>query len=198
VLRAGHACRAIATATASLFFRSTQAAADFPSARCTISGHALELLRVLGYHSALVFKGFPVFRLGPKWWSRSLQALAMVSCLASGPWLGADQAWARSASTAEVEQTVGLAELPSEARHTRRLIGQGGPFPYRKDGTTFFNRERLLPSKPRGYYREYTVRTPGASNRGARRIVCGGQEPTKPSNCYYTADHYASFRLIIE
>jgi ribonuclease T1 len=91
-----------------------------------------------------------------------------------------------------------LSELPPEARHTRRLIGAGGPFPYRKDGTTFFNRERLLPGKPRGYYREYTVRTPGASNRGARRIVCGGQEPTKPSGCYYTADHYASFRLIIE
>jgi ribonuclease T1 len=198
MLRTGQACCAIVTAGATRFFRSTQAVADFPSARCTISVPGLELLRTLGYHSSLVFKGFPVFRLGPRWWSRSLQATALAACLASGPWLGADQAWARSASSAGVEQTVALAELPSEARHTRRLIEQGGPFPYRKDGTTFFNRERLLPSKPRGYYREYTVRTPGASNRGARRIVCGGQEPTRPSNCYYTSDHYASFRLIIE
>jgi ribonuclease T1 len=74
----------------------------------------------------------------------------------------------------------------------------GGPFPYEKDGTTFFNRERLLPSQTRGYYREYTVKTPGARNRGARRIVCGGKEPTRPDSCYYTADHYASFRRITQ
>ncbi len=89
-----------------------------------------------------------------------------------------------------------LSELPPEARTTHALILKGGPFPYRKDGTVFFNRERLLPIKPRGHYREYTVRTPGASNRGARRIVCGGEPPTQPEACYYTADHYASFRRI--
>ncbi len=139
-----------------------------------------------------------MFRLDAKWWSRTVQTAALVLCLGVGLPSGIPQVWAKSTAPAGVEQTIALGELPPEARHTRRLIDQGGPFPYRKDGTTFFNRERLLPSKPRGYYREYTVRTPGASNRGARRIVCGGQEPTKPSNCYYTADHYASFRLIIE
>jgi ribonuclease T1 len=158
----------------------------------------LELFRTLRYHIGLVFEGFPVFRLGAKWWSRTVRTAALALCLGIVLAPGVGQVWARSSAQADVEQSVALAELPPEARHTRRLIDQGGPFPYRKDGTTFFNRERLLPAKPRGYYREYTVRTPGASNRGARRIVCGGQEPTKPSNCYYTADHYASFRLIIE
>lgn len=90
-----------------------------------------------------------------------------------------------------------LSGLPAEARQTRQLIEQGGPFPYTKDGTTFGNRERLLPGKPRGHYREYTVKTPGSRDRGARRIVCGGDVPTKPEACYYTADHYASFRRIV-
>lgn len=92
---------------------------------------------------------------------------------------------------------VALAALPEQAQATHRLILAGGPFPYEKDGTTFFNRERLLPAKPRGFYREYTVRTPGARNRGARRLVCGGEPPTKPEVCYYTADHYASFRRVV-
>ena len=91
-----------------------------------------------------------------------------------------------------------LAELPAEARITHELILRGGPFPFRKDGTVFFNRERLLPLKPRGHYREYTVRTPGSADRGARRIVCGGEPPTSPEACYYTADHYASFRRIVQ
>ena len=85
------------------------------------------------------------------------------------------------------------AGLPPEAIETLALIQRGGPFPYRKDGTTFQNRERLLPAKPRGYYREYTVRTPGARDRGARRIVAGGNPPEV---FYYTADHYSSFRQI--
>ena len=83
--------------------------------------------------------------------------------------------------------------LPPEALATLALIQRGGPFPYRKDGTTFQNRERLLPAKPRGYYREYTVPTPGARDRGARRIVAGGNPPEV---FYYTADHYSSFRQI--
>lgn len=91
---------------------------------------------------------------------------------------------------------VSLAELPSQARTTYRLIFKGGPFPYDKDGTVFGNRERLLPSHPRGYYREYTVKTPWARDRGARRIVCGGEPPTQPQACYYTSDHYNSFRKI--
>ena len=92
--------------------------------------------------------------------------------------------------------SVSLASLPPEARTTHRLILAGGPFPYRKDGTVFGNRERLLPRAQRGFYREYTVPTPGSRDRGARRIVCGGQRPTLPEACYYTADHYASFKLI--
>jgi ribonuclease T1 len=91
---------------------------------------------------------------------------------------------------------VALSTLPSEAQRTHRLIHAGGPFRYSKDGTVFFNRERLLPRRERGYYREYTVPTPGARNRGARRIVCGGIPPTNPEACYYTDDHYASFKLI--
>ena len=93
--------------------------------------------------------------------------------------------------------TVHVTELPPQGRETYELIRQGGPFPFDKDGTVFGNRERLLPTERRGYYREYTVRTPGSRDRGARRIVCGGPLRT-PHACYYTADHYASFRMIVE
>ncbi|MBD8696424.1 ribonuclease domain-containing protein [Stenotrophomonas sp. CFBP 13718] len=81
--------------------------------------------------------------------------------------------------------------LPREARDTIALIQRGGPYPHAQDGSTFGNREQQLPQRPRGYYREYTVRTPGASNRGARRIITGGDPP---DGWYYTSDHYASFR----
>lgn len=96
------------------------------------------------------------------------------------------------------QQQVSLAELPSQARTTYRLILKGGPFPYDKDGTVFGNRERLLPAHKRGYYREYTVKTPWSRDRGARRIVCGGTPPTQPKACYYTSDHYNSFRKITQ
>jgi ribonuclease T1 len=94
------------------------------------------------------------------------------------------------------QTTVALASLPPEARTTQRLILAGGPFPYSKDGVVFGNFERMLPRRERGFYREYTVPTPGSRDRGARRIVCGGKQRTLPEACYYTADHYASFRLI--
>ncbi len=81
--------------------------------------------------------------------------------------------------------------LPPEARETMRLIARGGPFPHAQDGSVFGNREGHLPAKPRGYYREYTVATPGLSHRGARRIVSGGQPP---QIYYYSDDHYDSFR----
>lgn len=81
--------------------------------------------------------------------------------------------------------------LPPEALRTLALIERGGPFPYREDGRVFGNREGLLPRMPRGYYREYTVDTPGLDHRGTRRIVTGG---TPPQAWYYTDDHYASFR----
>ncbi|MFN9744710.1 MAG: ribonuclease domain-containing protein [Betaproteobacteria bacterium] len=125
---------------------------------------------------------------------RTLAALALAGASALGG-LAAPVA-ARTAEGPTVADTVALAELPPEARKTHRLILAGGPFPYEKDGTVFFNRERLLPPRPRGQYREYTVRTPGLSHRGARRIVCGGLPPTQPETCFYTADHYASFKRI--
>ena len=93
--------------------------------------------------------------------------------------------------------TVALAELPKEAQATDALIRAGGPFASDRDGTVFGNRERLLPAEPRGHYREYTVKTPGARDRGARRIVCGGSKPTAPEACFYTGDHYASFLRIV-
>jgi ribonuclease T1 len=96
------------------------------------------------------------------------------------------------------DAVVTLASLPAEARQTEQLIRQRGPFPYAKDGSVFGNREKLLPRQARGYYREYTVKTPGSRDRGARRIVCGGQEPAAPVACYYTGDHYASFRRIVQ
>ena len=93
--------------------------------------------------------------------------------------------------------TVPIAQLPRQAVATLRLIEAGGPFPYEKDGVVFGNRERLLPRHPRGYYHEYTVPTPRARDRGARRIVCGG--PKKQiGDCYYTDDHYSSFRRIAD
>jgi ribonuclease T1 len=110
--------------------------------------------------------------------------------------MATDPAQARGPITAS--DPVSLAELPPEARQTEKLIRAGGPFPYSKDGTTFGNRERLLPRRERGYYREYTVPSPGSRNRGARRIVCGGDPPVKPEVCYYTEDHYASFRQIVQ
>jgi ribonuclease T1 len=104
---------------------------------------------------------------------------------------------AKAPEGAGATQTLPLASLPAEAQSTHRLILSGGPFPYDKDGIVFGNRERQLPAKPRGFYREYTVKTPGAKNRGARRIVCGGTPPTQPEACFYTSDHYASFSRIV-
>lgn len=94
--------------------------------------------------------------------------------------------------------SVSRTRLPPQGREVMEQIRQGGPFRYEKDGTVFGNRERLLPGARRGYYREYTVPTPGLSHRGARRIVCGGQKPRIPDACYYTEDHYSSFRLIVQ
>lgn len=87
--------------------------------------------------------------------------------------------------------TVAASALPAEARQTLRLIDRGGPFPYGRDGSVFGNVERVLPRQPRGWYREYTVPTPGESDRGPRRIVAG-----RDGTRYYTADHYASFAVV--
>ena len=98
--------------------------------------------------------------------------------------------------SAPASPSVPLAQLSPEAQLVHRQILAGGPFAYPKDGIVFANRERLLPIERRGHYHEYTVAVPGARDRGGRRIVCGGQRPTAPSACYYTTDHYASFRHI--
>jgi ribonuclease T1 len=106
------------------------------------------------------------------------------------------QAYGRQETSNATQVTISRSELSRQGIETYESIFQGGPFPYDKDGSVFGNRERILPAQTRGYYREYTVKTPYARNRGARRIVCGGQ-PKQPDACYYTADHYASFRKIV-
>jgi ribonuclease T1 len=119
-----------------------------------------------------------------------LTGLFLATALVAGP---------LSAKDTRPQQTladVALGSLPTQAQTTYALVRQGGPFPYATDGVVFGNRERLLPLNTRGYYREYTVKTPGSQDRGARRIVCGGPA-TVPDACYYTADHYASFRKIV-
>jgi ribonuclease T1 len=118
----------------------------------------------------------------------------LLAVAAAGPLV---QARVSAGETAEGRSAaIHVAELPTQGRETYELIRQGGPFPYGKDGAVFGNRERLLPAGKRGYYREYTVTTPGSRDRGARRIVCGGPARA-PDACFYTADHYASFRRIV-
>ena len=104
---------------------------------------------------------------------------------------------AAQARTSADSAEIAAAQLPKEARDVLGRVKSGGPFRYDRDGVVFGNRERLLPAHPRGYYHEYTVPTPGAKNRGARRIVCGGPK-TAPSACWYTHDHYQSFARIRE
>jgi ribonuclease T1 len=103
------------------------------------------------------------------------------------------------AQAAGVTGDIQARDLPQEARATLRLIQKGGPFPYAKDGVVFGNRERILPRQSRGYYTEYTVKTPGERNRGARRIIAGQGSTGSPSTSgeyYYTDDHYNSFKRI--
>jgi ribonuclease T1 len=107
-------------------------------------------------------------------------------------WLALAALLSSSAVLAFVSET-STSALPVEAHQTLALIKAGGPFPYRQDGSVFGNREGLLPKRERGYYREYTVKTPGAKDRGARRIVAG-----RGAEYYYTDDHYRTFRRVIE
>ena len=110
--------------------------------------------------------------------------------------LAKEPAPSESLRAAPVLSEISLSELPAQAEDTFRRIQAGGPFPHSQDGVVFGNRERLLPRHARGFYREYTVETPGARNRGARRLICGGTPVTAPEVCYYTGDHYASFQRI--
>ena len=124
--------------------------------------------------------------------ARTAKAAILVLCSAV---LAAGSLQAREYAAERNE--VDAAKLPVEARDVLDRVRAGGPFTYERDGVAFGNRERLLPDRKRGYYHEYTVKTPGVRTRGARRIVCGGPRKT-PEVCYYTDDHYASFRRIRE
>jgi ribonuclease T1 len=123
----------------------------------------------------------------PHW--RLFNAIAFAACAFAPVALGR--------TTSDGLPIVALGSLPEEARAMHAQILKGGPFRYDRDGAVFGNRERLLPAKPRGYYREYTVPAPGVKNRGARRIICGGKA-TEPDACYYSDDHYQSFKRIRE
>lgn len=120
---------------------------------------------------------------------RALAGFLLLACFA----FMAPAAAQRGPANDDRVETIRLAELPREAVRTLELMRRNGPFPYAKDGAVFGNREGRLPKQRRGYYREYTVKTPGERTRGARRIVggAGGER-------YYTADHYESFRRIVE
>src|SRR5574343_15237 len=107
-------------------------------------------------------------------------------------WLAVGSAFAFSRDDATLD-VIAVAELPREARQTLALIKEGGPFPYERDGIVFGNFEKRLPLHPRGYYREYTVKTPWRRDRGPRRIVAG-----QGGEYYYSEDHYRTFRRIME
>ncbi|MFI5975375.1 ribonuclease domain-containing protein [Streptomyces sp. NPDC051452] len=120
--------------------------------------------------------------------TRTAAAAALLSALLVGGTVSATTADAAAASVGDICQSA----LPPQADDTLNLIDQGGPFPYSQDGIVFSNREGVLPSRQSGYYHEYTVKTPGSSTRGARRIVTGEESQED----YYTGDHYATFDLI--
>lgn len=125
--------------------------------------------------------------------ARTLPVLSAVLCVVLA--LSATPAFAYSQSgySDPAIQEIAVFALPVEAVETLRRIRQGGPFPYPRDGVVFGNFEKRLPRQQRGYYHEYTVKTPGVRSRGARRIVCG-----QAAECYYSNDHYETFRLIRE
>lgn len=125
-----------------------------------------------------------------------LAGLALSCALAWLPQEAHARRHAPQETSTSAESVVPLSALPAQAQDVHRRILAGGPFRYAKDGVVFGNRERLLPRRPRGFYREYTVPTPGENDRGARRIVCGGKDVQAPETCFYTKDHYQSFQQI--
>ncbi|MES2399219.1 MAG: ribonuclease [Pseudomonadota bacterium] len=140
-----------------------------------------------------------MLRNGCRRWQEIIAAsrLVVLASFISLAGLSPSLVQARGSETSGQIENIALTQLPPQARDMMTLIYRGGPFQYDKDGAVFGNRERILPSKNRGYYREYTVRTPNERTRGARRIICGGVKPAAPEACYYTDDHYASFRRIV-
>jgi ribonuclease T1 len=123
----------------------------------------------------------------------ALASARAVVTIAFAALLGAGSVVAKSISDAP--QEIASTALPKEAQKTLTLIAQGGPFPYQRDGVVFGNREQRLPAHTHGYYHEYTVPTPGIRTRGARRIICGG-DARSITECYYSNDHYETFRRI--
>jgi ribonuclease T1 len=141
----------------------------------------------------------------PRWFAGVLMA-ALLGGFGGTPGAGMPVGWQAAyarepaggrGESERVGDTIAWAQLPREAVGTLNLIAAGGPYRYAKDGAVFGNFERLLPPHARGYYHEYTVPTPHARNRGARRIVCGGP-PRRTDNCFYSVDHYNSFKRIVE
>lgn len=152
---------------------------------------AAVLVLVVGL--GIVLSGTPEAPIAPRVTASSTAAPApATSAPAVSPTTTAAPAPAPAVDGSGLEP-VPASSLPAEARETLVLIARGGPYPYSRDGAVFSNFERLLPRKPGGYYKEYTVRTPGESDRGARRIVAGAD-----GEKYYTPDHYESFLLILE
>jgi ribonuclease T1 len=145
------------------------------------------MLRMLSNRVKNHFSGAEV---GFKHWVK-ISLLLLVTSVTIGV------AQAKGFAPEETLATVTVSELPKQGQQVYALIAQGGPFAYDKDGVVFGNREQQLPKQKRGYYREYTVRTSGVRNRGAKRIVCGGLQVQSPNACYYTEDHYSSFRKIV-
>jgi len=158
-------------------------------------GNSLQIFAKSTTLAPLNVRVYPNFLLGNDampWLNRFklvLTGLMLTAALSAG--------WVQSKAPPPVidQGTIRLAELPESGAEIYARIYQGGPFANEKDGSVFGNRERLLPAQKRGFYLEYTVPTPGLNHRGVKRIVCGGPA-RRPEVCYYTADHYASFRRI--
>ena len=144
--------------------------------------------------------GLKRIRAGKRWGGLWASAVALAVALSAtvGTFVVQARSPAQQPLPGSAVASIAFSNLPVQGREVFEQIQEGGPFRYEKDGTVFFNRERLLPGQKRGYYREYTVPRPGLRHRGARRIVCGGEKPRAPDACYYTEDHYSSFRLIVQ
>jgi ribonuclease T1 len=119
--------------------------------------------------------------------------VTLAAVVSQGGLIVAAHAWETRATLGTIQASA----MPAEAQGVLKEIAAGGPYAYAKDGVVFGNYEHILPQQRRGYYHEYTVPTPSAHNRGARRIVCGGPSQ-QIGDCYYTGDHYASFQHIVE
>lgn len=147
----------------------------------------------------------PTWELGPL--ATLLPLLLLAACHApAGPGTSAGSVSGARPAPAQAPQSaadphsglpwISRSALPAEGRQVLGKVARGEPFSSSRDGATFGNREGRLPAAARGHYREYTVPTPGERDRGARRLVCGGQPPTRTAECYYTADHYTTFRRV--